>query len=100
MADRDFKDLLRRRNSVKVSQDKVLKIAENPNYHGYQPGIPSMRFGKNSPVDTIRNKLNFEVTISRRITQTNFQKICKTKSILIFKIQYSGWWSSRDATIK
>ena len=90
MADRDFKDLLRRRNSVKVLQDKVLMIAENPNYHGCQRGIPSMRFDKNSPVDTIRNKLHFEVTSSRRITQTNFEKICKAKSILIFKIQYSG----------
>ena len=42
MAFEYFKDLKRRASSNKVLKDKVLNIAKNPKYHGYQRGLASM----------------------------------------------------------
>ena len=36
------KDLIKRTQSVKVLKDKAFKIANNPNYNGYQRGLASM----------------------------------------------------------
>ena len=36
------KDLVKRTQSDKVLKDKTFKIASNPNYDGYQRGLPSM----------------------------------------------------------
>ena len=36
------KDLIKRTQSDKVLQDKAFKTASNPNYDGYQKGLPSM----------------------------------------------------------
>ena len=36
------KDLIERTQSSKVLKDKALKIANNPNYDGYQRGLASM----------------------------------------------------------
>ena len=40
----DFKDLTRRTATDKVLLDKVLNIAKNPKYDGYQRGLSSMVF--------------------------------------------------------
>ena len=45
------KDLIKRTQSDKVLKDKSFKIANNPNYDGYQRGLASMVyifFGKKS----------------------------------------------------
>ena len=42
MAYRDFKDLKRRTFSDKILRDKVVNIAKNPKYDGYQRGLASM----------------------------------------------------------
>ena len=36
------KDLVKKTQSDKVLKDKAFKIASNPNYDGYQRGLPSM----------------------------------------------------------
>ena len=36
------KDLVKRTQSDKVLKDKAFKIANNPNYDGYQRGLASM----------------------------------------------------------
>ena len=38
----DFKDLARRTKSDKFLRDKVIEIAKNPKYNGYQRGLGSM----------------------------------------------------------
>ena len=66
-----FKDLPRRKTSDKVLRYKAFNIAKNPKHDGYQRGPPSMVYDfldkKSSDVAN-----NFEPTISRRITQTNY----------------------------
>ena len=42
MAYRDFKDLERRTASDEVLRDKVINIAKNPKYVGYQRGLACM----------------------------------------------------------
>ena len=42
MAYEDFKDSAKRTASDKVLRDKAFNIAKNPNYDGYQRGLPSM----------------------------------------------------------
>ena len=40
------KDLIKRTQSGKVLKDKAFKIANNPNYDGYQRGLASMVYKK------------------------------------------------------
>ena len=58
------KDLVKRTQSDKVLKDKAFKIANNPNYDGYQRGLASMVykfFDKNSKRIDIINKPNYQL---------------------------------------
>ena len=58
------KDLRKRTQSDKVSKDKAFKIANNPNYDGYQRGLPSMVytfFDKKSKGSGIINEPNYQL---------------------------------------
>ena len=55
------KDLVKRTQSDKVLKDKAFKIANNPNYNGYQRGLASMVynfFDKKSKRSDIINEPN------------------------------------------
>ena len=56
------KDLIKRTQSDKVLNDKAFKIANNPNYDGYQRGLASMVyrfFDKKSKGSGIINDPNY-----------------------------------------
>ena len=58
------KDLIKRTQSDKVLKDKAFKIANNPNYDGYQRGLASMVykfFDKKSKGSGIINKPNYQL---------------------------------------
>ena len=58
------KDLIKRTQSDKVLKHKAFKIANNPNYDGYQRGLASMAykfFDKKSKVSSIINKPNYQL---------------------------------------
>ena len=58
------KDLVKRTQSDKVLKDKAFKIASNPNYDGYQRGLPSMIykfFDKKSKGSGIVNESNYQL---------------------------------------
>ena len=58
------KDLMKRTQSDKVLKDKAFKIANNPNYDGYQRGLASMVynfFDKKSKGSGIINEPNYEL---------------------------------------
>ena len=57
-------DLTKRTQSDKVLKDKAFKIANNPNYDGYQRGLASMVyrfFGKKSKESGIINEPNYQL---------------------------------------
>ena len=57
------KDLIKRTQSDKVSKNKAFKIANNPNYDGYQRGLASMvykLFDKISKESGIINETNYQ----------------------------------------
>ena len=58
------KDLIKRTQSDKVLKDKAFKIANNPNYNGYQRGLASMVykfFDKKSKRSGIINEPNYQL---------------------------------------
>ena len=58
------KDLIKRTQSDKVLKDKTFKIANNPNYHGYQRELTSMVykfFDKKSKGSGIINETNYQL---------------------------------------
>ena len=58
------KDLVKRTQSDKVLKDKAFKIANNPNYDGYQRGLASMVykfFDKKSKGSGIINEPNYQL---------------------------------------
>ena len=58
------KDLIKRTQSDKVLKDKAFKIANNPNYDGYQRGLASMVykfFDKKSKGCGIVNESNYQL---------------------------------------
>ena len=58
------KDLIKRTESDKVLNDKAFKIANNPNYDGYQRGLASMVyrfFDKKSKGSGIINEANYQL---------------------------------------
>ena len=58
------KDLIKRTQSDKVLKDKAFKIANNPNYYGYQRGLASMIykfFDKKSKGRSIINEPNYQL---------------------------------------
>ena len=58
------KDLVKRTQSDKVLKDKAFKIANNPNYDGYQRGLASMvykSFDKKSKGSGIINEPNYQL---------------------------------------
>ena len=60
MAYGDFKDLNRRTAADKVLRAKVLSIAKNPKYDGYQSGLASMVykfFDKKLQVEQLKAKI-------------------------------------------
>ena len=64
MAYRKSKDLIKWTQSDKVLKDKASKIANNPNFDGYQRGLASMVhkfFDKKSKGSGIINKPNYQL---------------------------------------
>ena len=64
MAYEKSKDLIKRTQSDKFLKDKAFKIANNPNYDGYQRGLASMVyrfFGKKSKGSGIINEPNYQL---------------------------------------
>ena len=58
------KDLIKRTQSDKVLKDKAFKIANNPNYNGYQRGLTSMVykfFDKKSKGNGVINEPNYQL---------------------------------------
>ena len=75
MADRGFKDLFRRIASDKLLHEKVLNIAKNSKYDGYQRALASMVykfFDKKTSGGSIKNKNISNTVVYCRITQTNY----------------------------
>ena len=59
------KDLIKRTQSDKVLKDKAFKIANNPNYDGYQKGLASMvykSFDKKPKGSGIINEPNYQLS--------------------------------------
>ena len=64
MAYGKLKDLIKRTESDQVLKDKAFKIANNPNYDGYQRGLASMvykSFDKKSKGSVIINEPNYQL---------------------------------------
>ena len=64
MANGKSKDLVKRTQSDKVLSDKAFKVANNPNYDGYQRELASMVykfFDKKSKRSDIINEANYQL---------------------------------------
>ena len=65
MAYGDFKDFKKRTFSDKILRDKAFNTANNPNYDGYQRGLPSMVYKffdkKSEGTGIINNKENIQL---------------------------------------
>ena len=59
------KDLIKRTQSDKVLKDKAFKIANNPNYDGYQRGLASMVYNvfdkKSKRSGIVTNEPNYQL---------------------------------------
>ena len=80
------KDLIKRTQSDKVLKDKAFKIANNPNYNGYQRGLASMFykfFDKKSKGSGIINKPNYQ--LSNELHKTIIRKFKKRKVYSSFR---------------
>ena len=81
------KDLVKRTQSDKVLKDKAFKIASNPNYDGYQRGLPSMIykfFDKKSKGSGIVNESNYQ--LSNELHKLIIKKFKKEKFIHFLEI--------------
>ena len=77
------KDLIKRTQSYKVLKDKAFKIANNPNYDGYQRGLASMVykfFDKKSKGSGI-NEPNYQ--LANDLHKPIIRKFKKKKSLFI-----------------
>ena len=84
------KDLIKRTQSVKVLKDKAFKIANIPNYDGYQRGLASMVyniFDEKSRGSGIINEPNYQ--LANELHQSIIRKSKKRK-------HYSVYSSFRD----
>ena len=80
MAYGDFKDLEGRTASDKVLRDKAFNIAKNPNYDGYQRGLPSMVykfFDKNSKGRGVNIPLEFNKQLAEKLQKTIIRNLKK-----------------------
>ena len=80
------KDLRKRTQSDKVSKDKAFKIANNPNYDGYQRGLASMVykfFDKKSKGSGIINEPNYQ--LANELHKPIIRKFKKRKVYSSFK---------------
>ena len=81
MADGKSKDLIKRTQSDKVLKDKAFKIANNPNYNGYQRGFASIVykfFDKKSKGSGIINEPNYQ--LANEAHKPIFRKFKKRKN--------------------
>ena len=76
MAYGDFKDLVRRTASNKISNDKASNNAKNPKYDGYKRNLASMVFKFFD-----KNKL-LEAVLNMRLCQTSNWQNNYTKQLL------------------
>ena len=92
MAYEKSKDLIKRTQSDKVLKDKTFKIANNPNYDGYQRGLASMVykiFDKKSPFldkskgSSIINEPNYQ--LANELHKPIIRKLKKRKVYSSFK---------------
>ena len=80
------KDLIKRTQSDKVLKDKAFKIANNPNYDGYQRGLASMVykfFDKKSKGSGIINEPNYQ--LANELHKPIIGKLKKRKVYSFFK---------------
>ena len=78
------KDLIKRTQSGKVLKDKAFKIANNPNYDGYQRGLDSMIYkfyDEKSKGSGIVNELNYQ--LANELRKPIIRKLKKKKSSFI-----------------
>ena len=68
MAYGDFKDLAKRTASDKFLRDKVLNIAKNPKYNGYQRGMVSVVY-KFSDKETLGSGINIDVNNDKLVEE-------------------------------
>ena len=88
MANGDFKDLIRRTESVKVLKDKAFKITRNPKYDGYQRRLASMFcrfFDKKSKGAGFKNEIKENQQLVNELHKPIIRKSKKEKCILLFK---------------
>ena len=70
----DFKDLAKRTAFEKVLIGKVLKIASNPEYDGYQRGLASMVykfFDKKSSASSVNNEFKQNQQLADKLAWVN-----------------------------
>ena len=68
MAYGDFKDLAKRTASDKFLRDKVLNIAKNSKYDGYQRGLVSVVY-KFSDKETLGSGINIDVNNDKLVEE-------------------------------
>ena len=88
MAYGDFKDIKTRTASDKSLRDKAFNIAKNPNYDGYQRGLPSMVykfFDKNSKGRGVNIPLEFNKQLAEKLHKTIIRNLKKRTVYLGFK---------------
>ena len=81
MAYAKSKDLIKRTKSDKVLKDKAFKIANTPNYNGYQRGLASMVykfFDKKSKGSGIINEPNYQ--LANKLHKPIIRKFKKRKA--------------------
>ena len=86
MTYRKSKDLVKRTQSDKVLKDKAFKIANSPNYDGYQRGLASMVykfFDKKSKGSGIINKPNYQ--LANELHKPSIRKFKKRKVYSLYR---------------
>ena len=86
MAYGNFKDLPRRTGSSKVLRDKAFNIVKNPNYDGYQRGVPSIVytfFDKKSSRNGVNNKILKNQQLAEEFHKPIIKKLKKKKEFII-----------------
>ena len=84
MAYGNFKDLPSRTDSSKVLRDKAFNIVKNPNYDGYQRGVPSIVytfFDKKSSRNGVNNKILKNQQLAEEFHKPIIKKLKKKKSL-------------------
>ena len=82
MAQRDFKDLTKRRASNKILHHRALNVAKNPKYDGYQRGKTLMvykYFDKNASGRVIKNETMRNKELAEELYKLIIKKLKKIK---------------------